>query len=82
MARKKKTSHQSLVFPSEQHLTSKLAIGDSKELDKALESKRLCEKRKAFSNANLSYDKRIQIHKIYSWCTFKKYQEHCYYFLK
>ena len=82
MARKNKTPHHSLTFQSEQKLKSKLAIGDSKDLDKALESKRLCEKRKTFPDANLSYKERITIHKIYSWCTFKKYQEHCWYFLK
>ncbi len=48
MARKNKTPHHSLTFQSEQKLKSKLAIGDSKDLDKALESKRLCEKRKHF----------------------------------
>jgi len=67
MARNREMKHESLVHQVESKLKSKLAIGQSKQADKKAEHGLLKEKRKENPKAMLSYQKRITIHKIYSW---------------
>lgn len=81
MARNRKKK-ESLVYQVQKCLESELAIGESKSNDKAIEASRLREKKKGNSNAKLTFEERITIHKIYSWKTFRDYQHNCCTFVK
>lgn len=81
MARNRKKK-ESLVYQVQKNLESKLVIGESKANDKALEAYRLREKKKDNPKAQLTYEERITIHKIYSWKSFRDYQHNSCTFVK
>ena len=81
MARNRKKI-ESLVYQVQKTLDSKLAIGESKVKDKALESFRLREKKKYNPKSHLTFEERITIHKIYAWKTYRDYLHICCLFVK